>query len=126
MGYRLISIRDLRIISHQAIILNRTETMHPRLQDVPLENRTPRPEAKSVQIQLRRNRTIELDREAKLRLSEVWGETELVLLRLQRELAVEEGDDLMALAYVRALAKIKDEWQAITIEGEKIKKEENK
>ena len=100
--------------------------MHPRLQDVPLENRTPRPEAKSVQIQLRRNRTIELDREAKLRLSEVWGETELVLLRLQRELAVEEGDDLMALAYVRALAKIKDEWQAITIEGEKIKKEENK
>lgn len=90
------------------------------------ERKTPAAGARRPQIQLRRNRSIELDDRAKKKLADCWDENELVLLRLQREMAVEEEDELMALAYVRAITKLKDEFQAIAIEGETIKAKETR
>lgn len=78
---------------------------------------------RTINIQLRRDRSIELDTTAKIKLAGVWSEIELVLLRIQREMAVGEMDSVMAGSYVQCIAKIKDEFQSIAIEGEKIKEE---
>lgn len=75
-------------------------------------------------IQIHRNRKIELDKKAKQKLTGAWDEIELVLLRIQRELAVESEDPTEAGFFVKALAKIKDEFQNIAIEGETMKKKE--
>lgn len=90
----------------------------------PTDKRAPQP--RQPRIQISRNRSIELDREAKLKLEGVYPEIELVLLRLQRELCVDSTDMVEAGYYAKCMAKIRDEFQQITIEGKAIKLEENK
>lgn len=102
--------------------------MHPRLQDVPLEGRTPRPDKNTRQphIQLSRNRGIELDRTANLKLADSWDEIQMVLYRIQRKFSVESGDPLEKAYRVEALTDIIDEFQEIALQGEITKKKEEK
>lgn len=87
---------------------------------------TVNPASRQPNIHLRRTRSIELDKQALRKLSEAYPEINLVLLRLQRELCVDSGDSTEKGYRAEALAKIINEFEQIALDGETLKKEEQK